>query len=91
MIQNVQVKACRLLAALVLLGNLAACGGEVDLTCDEPRRYQEVVANERVRTPQDLDALQPMLEMPIPAANPAAPRPKGSPCLELPPRITVSD
>jgi len=91
LIRNASLNGYRLLAALVLLGNLASCGGEVDLTCDEPRRYQKAVENERLRTPQDLDALQPMLEMPIPAANPGPPRPEGSPCIDLPPRITGSE
>jgi hypothetical protein len=66
---------------------LAACGGEARLSCDEPRRYQEAVNNERLRAPEDLDALQPSLEMPVPEANPRPDRPEGSPCLDLPPQI----
>ena len=78
----------------VLLGGfflLAACGGEARLVCDEPRRYQEALENERLKTPADLDALQPSLEMPVPQANPRPERPKGSPCLDLPPRIEASE
>ena len=70
---------------------LAACGGEGRLTCDEPRRYQEAVNNERLQTPDDLDALQAYLEMPVPEANPRPERPEGSPCLELPPQIEASE
>ena len=76
-----------LAASMNVLAVLAACGGEVDLTCDEPRRYQEAVQNERLKTPEGLDAPQPFLEMPVPEANPRPERPKGSPCLDLPPRI----
>lgn len=80
-----------LLVALNGFAVLAACGGEVDLTCDDPRRYQEAVQNDRLRTPEDLDAPQPFLEMPVPEANPRPERPKGSPCLDLPPRISPTD
>ena len=77
--------------ALGVLAMLSACGGEVDLTCDEPRRYQEAVQNERLKAPEDLDSPQPYLEMPVPQANPRPERPKGSPCLDLPPRISPTD
>ncbi|MGW8368795.1 MAG: hypothetical protein ACWGPN_08965 [Gammaproteobacteria bacterium] len=82
-----------LLAAVLmsLLAGLAGCGGEVDLTCDEPRRYQEAVQSERLRAPDGLDTPQPYLEMPVPEANPRPERPKGSPCLDLPPRIQASE
>ena len=73
------------------LAGLAGCGGEVDLTCDDPRPYQEAIQKERLRTPEDLDAPQPAREMPVPQANPRPERPKGSPCLDLPPRIQASE
>jgi hypothetical protein len=81
------------LSVLVLgvLSLLAACGGEAKLTCDEPRRYQEAMNNERLKTPEGLDDLQTYLEMPVPEANPRPERPKGSPCLELPPQIESSE
>ena len=84
----------RALLVTIALGSLAAlagCGGEVDLTCDDPSPYQEAVQSERLRTPEDLDAPQPAREMPIPQANPRPERPKGSPCLDLPPRIQASE
>jgi hypothetical protein len=74
--------------SLTLLAALAACGREANLACDEPRRYQQSVVNERLKTPDDLDAPEANLEMPLPQANPRPERPKGSPCLELPPRIS---
>ena len=72
---------------LPFLAALSACGGEADLTCDDPRPYQEAVENERLKTPEDLDTPQPYLEMPLPEANPRPDRPKVSPCLDLPPRL----
>ena len=39
-----------------------------------------------IAPPDDLDAPEAYLEMPVPEANPRPERPKGSPCLELPPR-----
>ncbi len=89
-----RIRTARGLMLTVLLSFLAAlsaCGGEVDLTCDDPRRYQEAVEHERLRTPEDLDTPQPYLEMPVPEANPRPERPKGSPCLDLPPRIAPTE
>jgi hypothetical protein len=80
-----------IIALLSFTAALSACGGEVDLTCDEPRRYQQSVQNERLMTPEDLDAPQPYLEMPVPEANPRPARPNGSPCLDLPPRIAPTE
>lgn len=89
-----RTRTARGLSFTVLLSFLAAasgCGGEVDLTCDDPRRYQEAVERERLKTPEDLDTPQPYLEMPVPEANPRPERPKGSPCLDLPPRISPTE
>ncbi len=77
--------------SFTILTALAACGGEVDLSCDEPRRYQQAIVNERLKTPDDLDTPEAYLEMPVPQANPKPERPKGSPCLDLPPRISAQD
>ena len=73
------------LAFLVLL--LAGCGGTKDLTCDDVRAYQRASEGKRIETPEDLDGLQDIKEMPMPRANPAPPRTEGSPCLDLPPDI----
>lgn len=66
---------------------LAGCGGKSDLSCDEVRAYQLANEGKRLETPEDLDDLDPLNEMPLPRANPMPPRPEGSPCLDLPPNI----
>ena len=76
-----------LTVSLSILALLAACGGEGSLACDEPRRYQQAIDRDRLKTPDDLDAPEASREMPVPQANPRPERPEGSPCLELPPRI----
>ena len=91
MILTRMVRGLLVTLSLSLPVALAGCGGEVDLTCDDPSPYQEAFQNERLRTPEDLDAPQPSREMPIPEANPRPERPKGSPCLDLPPRIQASE
>ena len=73
--------------SLGILAGLTACGGEVDLTCDKPRRYQQSIENEKLKAPDGLDSPEANLEMPVPQANPRPDRPKGSPCLDLPPRL----
>lgn len=74
-----------LLSAIFLAGALAACGGDKPLTCDEPQRYQASVQGQRIVAPQGLDNLEASRELEIPDPSPREPRPKGSPCLELPP------
>ena len=83
----------RLTAALAILAGLPACGGDdvIKQTCDEPRRYQSVVAGKRVVVPQGLDALNEFAEMPIPKAEGAPARPPGSRCIELPPSAGISE
>ena len=76
---------------IVLLSGLAACGGSKDLTCDDESPYQSSVRAPRVQSPADLDSLEPLREMPLPAASPQAPRPEGSPCLDRPPMIDVTE
>ncbi len=80
-----------LMMTLAVTGSLSACGGEdvINYSCDEPQRYQAVRAGKRVVAPEGLDQLNELAEMPIPTAEGAAVRPKGSRCIELPPRITV--
>ena len=82
----------RLIAALAILGCVSACGGNdvINQTCDEPQRYQRVVAGKRVEVPEGLDALNEFAEMPIPNAKDAPVRPPGSRCLELPPTVVKS-
>ena len=82
----------RLIAALAIVGFLPACGGDdmINQTCDEPRRYQSVVAGKRVEVPEGLDALNEFAEMPIPKAEGATVRAPGSRCIELPPSVGSS-
>lgn len=83
----------RLLAALTIIGGLSACGGDgpINQTCDEPQRYQAVVAGKRVEAPEGLDPLNEFAEMPIPKPENAPVRPPGSRCIELPPAIGSDD
>ncbi len=73
---------------LTLLAMLFAtgCGTTIDLSCDEPRLYQQAVQAPRVVAPDDLTQLDELAEMPIPSAAPAPPREPGQPCLDIPPR-----
>ncbi len=77
-------KVTGLLAALIMV---AGCSGEIELSCDEPRLYQEAVAGPRLEAPEGLDELDSFREMPVPEAAPRPERPEGSPCLDLPPSI----
>lgn len=72
----------------ILSCGLGACGGEASLTCDEPQRYEQSVDHSRLKAPEDLDAPDALSEMPLPKANPRPERPEGSPCLDLPPRVS---
>jgi len=90
----IQRRSFRVLTLLIAAGfccGLSACGGTPDLTCDEPHRYQESVVRSKLQSPEDLDQLEPSREMPLPQANPSPERPEGSPCLDLPPRVSPTN
>ena len=72
------------LLLIAVLGAIAACGGSKNLACDEGP-YQTAVHAPRVQSPEGLDSLDPLDEVPLPAASPQAPWPSDGPCLELPP------
>jgi len=76
---------------LAVAGILSGCGGEdvINYSCDEPQRYQAVHAAKRIDVPEGLDPLNEFAEMPIPKAEGAAERPKGSRCIELPPKAST--
>ena len=80
-----------LVTAAALFCGLSACGGGSNLVCDEPHRYQQSVDHSRVQSPEDLDQLEPLREMPLPQANPTPERPPGSACLDLPPRAAPTN
>ena len=73
------------LTLLVLLF-ATGCGGTINLSCDDPRLYQQAVQSPRVVAPDDLTQLNESAEMPIPSAAPAPTREPGQPCLDIPPR-----
>ena len=82
------VRVALITLAMLVFAGMVACGGKTNLACDKPQRYQEAVDSEGLKAPEDLDSLEPLREMPLPEANPRPERPKGSPCLDLPPRIS---
>jgi hypothetical protein len=75
------------LLTIALLSVVAGCGGTVDLTCDEVKRYELAKEGKRIEVPDGLDTLDELKEIPLPQASPRDERPKGSPCLDLPPSI----
>ncbi len=79
-----------IILAGLLLG-LSACGGPVELACDDVRVYQLAAEGKRVEAPDGLNDLEPLKEMPLPEASPQPQRPAGSPCLDLPPNIVISE
>jgi hypothetical protein len=78
------------LACGVLLG-VAACGGPVELSCDEVRAYQLAQPGKRIVVPDGLDELDTFREMPVPEPSPRPERPPGSPCLDMPPAVNIGE
>ena len=78
------------LVSMVILG-VAGCGGNDTLSCDEVAVYQLAVPGKRVETPPDLDALEPLREIPLPEASPQQPRPPGSRCIDMPPEVNLGE
>jgi uncharacterized lipoprotein len=83
------MKLTNCVLAVLLISSVTACGGDniIDQTCDEPQRYQAVHRGKKIIVPEGLDPLNEFAEMPIPSAEGAPERPKGSRCIELPPTI----
>ena len=84
-------KTINLLVLLVLLWAVSACGGNEHKSCDEVRSYQLAAEGKRIESPDDLNDLDSLREMPLPEANPRPPRPEGSPCLDLPPSVLTGE
>lgn len=85
------MRAIWLAMTLAVAGILSGCGGnDVNYSCDEPQRYQAVSAGKRVEAPEGLDQLNEFAEMPVPKAEGAVARPKGSRCIELPPKTKTT-
>lgn len=84
-------KILRTAVFVATLALLSGCGGNKELSCDEVRRYQLAAEGKRIETPDDLDDLEPLREMPLPKASPRPERPPGSPCLDLPPSVLTGN
>jgi len=80
---------CRLLLALTIAVAMSACGGretkEVD--CSANLKYQNRVEGKPVVAPEGLDQLNVLAEMPIPRADPSAPKMADGVCHDEPPII----
>ncbi len=59
-------KAAILSVSLFVLMGLLACGGTPMQICDDPELYQFAERHEKIETPDDLDALEPLREIPLP-------------------------
>jgi hypothetical protein len=79
----------QLMAILVLGASLSACGGSdsVVVECDDNLRFQNLEEGKRVVVPEGLDQLDEFAEMPIPRADPDAPRPPSDRCVDMPPAV----
>ena len=76
-----------LFAGLILSAVIAACGGNdtVEVDCDDGSKYQNRVEGKRVVSPEGLDSLNELAEMPIPRADPDAAQPAPGKCVDMPP------
>ena len=74
------------LMLLVCVASLTACGGTPEIECEDGN-YKNAVRSSRISTPEGLDDLDRLKEMPIPAASPRPPREDDGRCLEMPPTI----
>ncbi len=86
-----KLKATIFSVSLFVLMGLSACGGNPMQNCDDPELYQFAERHEKIETPDDLDDLEPLREIPLPEASPAPARPPGSPCIDLPPSVLSGD
>ena len=79
----------RLIAVLFGSVLLAACGGDENIVvnCDDPFEYQNPVEGKRIVVPEGLDGLNEFAEMPIPRADPDAPKTPEGRCVDMPPPI----
>ncbi len=81
-----RTRLCGVIGTLILL---AACSGndtkEVD--CVANLKYQNRVEGKRVVAPEGLDQLNELAEMPIPRADPSAPKTPPGVCIDEPPVI----
>jgi hypothetical protein len=78
-----------LLAVLAIALLLSACGRNdtKEINCVANLEYQNRVEGERVIAPEGLDQLNVLAEMPIPRADPNAPKMPEGMCNDAPPII----
>lgn len=74
---------------LVALASLVACGGNEtrEVNCEANLKYQNRVEGKRIVAPEGLDQLNDLAEMPIPRADPNAPKMPDGVCNDEPPVI----
>ncbi len=83
------MKKFRLIAIVFGSGVIAACGGNdtIVVDCDDDFGHQNPVEGKRIVVPDGLDPLDEFAEMPIPRADPNAPRTAEGRCIDMPPPI----
>lgn len=79
----------RQLAVLMVATMVAACGNNEprEIDCDANLKYLNRVEGKRVVAPEGLDQLNEYAEMPIPRADPNAPKMPEGVCNDEPPVI----
>ena len=79
----------RFIAIFAFSALCSACGGDDVLVveCDAGEEYQNRVEGKRIEVPEDLDGLDAFAEMPIPRADPNAPKTPEDRCVDMPPPI----
>lgn len=78
------------LVAVILVGaSLTACGGNKTkvVECDDGLRFQNRAEGKRIVSPEGLDQLDEFGEMPIPKADPNAPKVPPGTCVDEPPAL----
>ncbi len=86
------MKNYKLIAILLATSAIAACGGDDNIVaeCDGGEAYQNRVEGKRVVVPEGLDALNEFAEMPIPRADPNAPKIADDRCVDMPPSVDTT-
>ena len=79
----------QLVAVLMLGASISACGRGDSLVvdCDEGLQFQNRTEGKRVVVPEGLDSLDEFAEMPIPKADPDAPKLPPGRCADMPPAV----
>ena len=80
---------CGLFVALLMATLVSACGNNEPraVDCEANLKYQNRVEGKRVVAPEGLDQLSELEELPIPRADPDAPKMPEGVCNDAPPVI----